>query len=94
AAEEAPCPRVGPRGLLGCFRACHSGSAHFCWQSSHGRAWGGACSALSNEKSQEFTGRFEGLGSVGIASCVIMTTEILRSMLYRGGKGLNQEEGR
>ncbi|CAE7663932.1 SKI2 [Symbiodinium necroappetens] len=56
--------------------------------------------ALSNQKFQEFTRRFEGLGSVGIvtgdvtvnpeASCVIMTTEILRSMLYRGDKGLNQ----
>eukprot|EP00439_Symbiodinium_sp_Y106_P074376 s3256_g14.t1 len=47
--------------------------------------------ALSNQKFQEFTRRFEGLGSVGIvtgdvtvnpeASCVIMTTEILRARL-------------
>ncbi|CAJ1335447.1 unnamed protein product [Effrenium voratum] len=56
--------------------------------------------ALSNQKFQEFTRRFEGIGSVGIvtgdvavnpeASCVIMTTEILRSMLYRGDKGLRE----
>eukprot|EP00435_Cladocopium_sp_Y103_P062785 s320_g24.t1 len=56
--------------------------------------------ALSNQKFQEFTRRFEGLGSIGIvtgdvavnpeASCVIMTTEILRSMLYRGDKGLRE----
>ncbi|CAE8589775.1 unnamed protein product, partial [Polarella glacialis] len=56
--------------------------------------------ALSNQKFHEFSKRFEGIGSVGIvtgdvsvnpeASCVIMTTEILRSMLYRGDKGLSQ----
>lgn len=55
--------------------------------------------ALSNQKFREFTKRFEGVGSVGIitgdvavnpdAGCVIMTTEILRSMLYRGDQKLN-----
>lgn len=58
-----------------------------------------AAEALSNQKFREFTKRFEGVGSVGIitgdvavnpdAGCVIMTTEILRSMLYRGDQKLN-----
>ena len=48
--------------------------------------------ALSNQKYREFTGAFGGdvgliTGDVTIseeASCLVMTTEILRSMLYRG----------
>lgn len=49
--------------------------------------------ALSNQKYREFTEEF---GDVGLltgdvsinpqASCLVMTTEILRSMLYRGSE--------
>lgn len=49
--------------------------------------------ALSNQKFREFTDEFEDVGLVTgdvtinpSASCLIMTTEILRNMLYRGSE--------
>lgn len=48
--------------------------------------------ALSNQKYREFSQKFESVGILtgdaqinSTARCVIMTTEILRNMLYRGG---------
>lgn len=53
--------------------------------------------ALSNQKYRELTEEFKDVGlmtgDVTInphASCLVMTTEILRSMLYRGSEILNE----
>ena len=53
--------------------------------------------ALSNQKFREFTEEFHDVGLMTgdvtinpAASCLIMTTEILRSMLYRGSEVLSE----
>ena len=50
--------------------------------------------ALSNQKFRELRDEFEDVGLMTgdttintDASCLVMTTEVLRSMLYRGGGG-------
>jgi antiviral helicase SKI2 len=59
--------------------------------------------ALSNQKYRDFKDKFNAIGAeVGLitgdisvnpdACCLIMTTEILRSMLYRGANTINDIE--
>ena len=55
--------------------------------------------ALSNQKFREFKERFESVGLItgdiqinADANCLVMTTEILRSMLYRGSRLIRDTE--
>ncbi|XP_028393122.1 helicase SKI2W-like [Dendronephthya gigantea] len=55
--------------------------------------------ALSNQKFREFKDRFESVGLItgdmqinADANCLVMTTEILRSMLYRGSRLIRDTE--
>ena len=55
--------------------------------------------ALSNQKFREFKERFESVGLITgdiqinpDANCLVMTTEILRSMLYRGSRLIRDTE--
>ena len=56
--------------------------------------------ALSNQKYRELKEEFEDVGlltgDVSInpeATCLVMTTEVLRSMLYRGGEVMRETAG-
>lgn len=55
--------------------------------------------ALSNQKFREFKDKFESVGLItgdiqlnADANCIVMTTEILRSMLYRGSRLIRDTE--
>lgn len=73
-----------------CFIYHASTLIKFCVQHCTRAVYTAPIKTISNQKYRDFTGKFDvGLltGDISLrpeASCLIMTTEILRSMLYRG----------